>query len=142
MLRNHARVHTRSRIRRAGASMVEMAFVAPVFLMILFAGLEYSRICMIRNAANNAAYQAARQAMVPGATIADAQAEANRLLAVLGVQNYTLTVDPDPITAMTSRVTVSISIPARDNGWLVAMFCKDLTLKAGSTLFTERQSSI
>lgn len=124
----------------AGVSMVEMAIVAPVFLMILFAGIEFSRICIIRNAANNAAYQAARQVMVPGATVADAQAEADRLLGILGVKTFTLSVTPDPITSSSERVTVSISIPAKDNGWMVALFSKDLTLKAGSTLFTERDT--
>ncbi len=122
--------------------MVEMAFVAPIFMMVLFAGLEFSRVCMIRNAANNAAYQAARQIIVPGATIADAQAEAARLLNVLGVQVFTLTVNPSTITPATTQITVSIAIPAKDNGWMSAMFSKNLTIRAGSTLFTERESSI
>ena len=104
--------------------MVEMAFVAPIFMMVLFAGLEFSRVCMIRNAANNAAYQAARQIIVPGATIADAQAEAARLLNVLGVQVFTLTVNPSTITPATTQITVSIAIPAKDNGWMSAMFSK------------------
>lgn len=122
--------------------MVEMAFVAPIFMMVLFAGLEFSRVCMIRNAANNAAYQAARQIIVPGATIADAQAEAARLLNVLGVQVFTLTVNPSTITPATTQITVSIAIPAKDNGWMSAMFSKKLTIQAGSTLFAERESSI
>lgn len=121
--------------------MVEMALVAPVFMMICFAGLEFARICTIRNAANNAAYQAARQIIVPGATAQKAEDEAARLLNVLGVTVYTMNVTPTVIDASTERVTVSIDIPAKDNGWMSAMFVQNLTLKAGSTLFTERDTA-
>ena len=31
--------------------MVEFSLVLPVFLLILFAGFEFSRICLVRNAA-------------------------------------------------------------------------------------------
>lgn len=118
--------------------MVELAIVAPIFFTILFACFEFSRVSLIRNAANNAAYQAARQMMVPGATLSDAQTEANRLLSVLGVTTYTLTVTPNPVTTTTDRVTVHIAIPAKENGWVSAVFSKDLTIQAGSTLYTER----
>ena len=121
--------------------MVEMALVAPVFMMIFFAGLEFARICTIRNAANNAAYQAARQIVVPGATVQKAEDEVARLLNVLGVSVYNMTVTPSVIDASTERVTVHIDIPAKDNGWMSAMFVKNLTLKAGSTLFTERDTA-
>lgn len=123
---------------RQGSAMVEMAIIVPIFFMILFAGIEFSRVCLVRNAANNAAYQSARQMMVPGATLTDAQAEAGRLLTVLGVGTYTLTVTPDPVTTSTDRVTVRIAIPAWQNGWVSAYFCPNLTIQAGSTLFTER----
>ena len=125
-------------VRRRGAAMVELAIVAPIFFTLLFAGLEFSRVSLVRNGANNAAYQAARRIMVPGATLTDAETEAGRLLGVLGVNTFVLTVTPDPVTPSTDRVTVRIAISARDNGWVSAVFSKDLTLQAGSTLYTER----
>ena len=121
--------------------MVEMALVAPLFMMIFFAGLEFARICMVRNAANNAAYQAARKIIVPGASEQQARDEVGRLLGVMGVSAFTMTVTPDVIDASTERITVYVDIPAKDNGWMSAMFVKDLTLKANSTLFTERNSA-
>ncbi len=127
--------------RRRGVSIVEMAIVAPVFMMIFFAGLEFARICMIRSAANNAAYEAARKIIVPGAREQTARDEVSRLLGVVGVSSYTMTVSPSTINASTDRVTVQIDIPAKDNGWMSAMFVKNLTLKAGSTLFTERETA-
>lgn len=129
---------TPERGNRRGVSLVEFSLVLPVFLMILFAGFEFSRICLVRNAAHNAAYQAARRVMVPGATVADAQAEATRLLSVFGVNTFTLTVNPSPITLAADRVTVSIDIPASQCGWITPRFTNSLTIRAGSTLFAER----
>ena len=118
--------------------MVEFSLVLPIFLMILFAGVEFSRICLVRNAAHDAAYQAARRVMVPGATVADANTEATRLLSVFGVNQFTLTVSPTPITLAADRVTVSINIPASQCGWITPLFTSRLTIRAGSTLFAER----
>ena len=118
--------------------MVEFSVVLPVFLMIVFAGFEFSRICLVRNAAHNAAYQAARRVMVPGATVADANAEASRLLSVFGVSTFTLTVNPNPITLAANRVTVSVDIPADQCGWIAPMFTTSRMIHAGSTLFAER----
>ncbi len=123
---------------RRGVTVTELSIVLPVFLMIVFAGFEFSRICLIRNAAHNAAYQAARRVMVPGATVADANAEASRLLSVFGVSTFTLTVNPNPITLAANRVTVSIDIPAGQCGWVTPMFTNSRMIHAGSTLFAER----
>ncbi len=129
---------TRTRDKRRGVSLVEFSLVLPVFLLILFAGFEFARICLVRNAANNAAYQAARRVMVPGATVANANAEVSRLLSVFGVNQFTVTVNPSPITLATDRVTVSVNIPANQCGWITPRFTNSLTIRAGSTLFAER----
>lgn len=135
---HHRQNTTLTREKRRGVSLVEFSLVLPVFLLILFAGFEFARICLVRNAANNAAYQAARRVMVPGATVADASAEVSRLLSVFGVNQFTVTVNPSPITLATDRVTVSVDIPANQCGWITPRFTNSLTIRAGSTLFAER----
>ena len=129
---------TQARYGRRGVSLVEFSLVLPVFLLILFAGFEFARICLVRNAANNAAYQAARRVIVPGATVANANAEVSRLLSVFGVNQFTVTVNPSPITLATDRVTVSVEIPANQCGWITPRFTNSLTIRAGYTLFAER----
>lgn len=141
MKRSRLQHQSPERGNRRGVSLVEFSLVVPVFLMILFAGFEFSRICLVRNAAHNAAYQAARRVMVPGATVADAEAEAARLLNVFGVNTFTLTVNPSPITLAADRVTVSIDIPASQCGWITPRFTDALVIHAGSTLFAERDRS-
>ncbi len=138
MKNNRRRINASRHDNRHGVSLVEFSLVLPIFLTVLFAGVEFSRICLVRNAAHNAAYQAARHVMVPGATVADANAEASRLLSVFGVSTFTMTVNPSPITLAADRVTVSIDIPASQCGWIAPRFTNNLTIHAGSTLFAER----
>ena len=49
---------------------------------------------VLRHTADNAAYEAARYAMVPGATAAEAKAKANALLKIIGTRNAVVTVSP------------------------------------------------
>lgn len=123
---------------RRGATAVEFAIVAPVFFLVLMSMFEFSRLNVLRNTADNAAYEAARAAMVPGATAADATAEANRLLNVVGARGANVTISPNRITRNTEAVTVSIDIPLDRNGWVVPRFTRGRTLTSTSTLRTER----
>ena len=118
--------------------MVEFAIVAPIFLILLLGAFEFSRLNMIRSTASNAAYEAARLAMVPGATSAEAKAEANRILAVLGTKNTTVTINPTNVSEADDQITVEISIPFSDNAFLLPMFVGNFNIQAQSTLSTER----
>ncbi|MEM6799666.1 MAG: TadE family protein, partial [Planctomycetota bacterium] len=100
---------------RRGATAVEFAIVAPVFFLILFAMFEFSRVNVLRHTADNAAYEAARVAIVPGATAADAVAEAGRLLGVVGARGVNIAVDPPNLGPGTREVTVSVEVPMSQN---------------------------
>lgn len=126
------------RHRRAGATVVEFAIVAPIFFILLLGAFEFSRLNMIRNTASNAAYEAARLAMVPGATADEATAEAGRILSVLGTKNATITINPATLTELTDEISVDISIPFADNAFMLPYFVGNMTILAKSTLKTER----
>ena len=130
----------KSRPRR-GATTVEFAVVAPVFFLILLAMFEFARLNVLRHTADNAAYEAARAAMVPGASATDARNEANRLLSTVGAQGASITIDPGTITRGTQQVTVTIDVPLSRNGWVVPRFTAGKTLTSKSTLRTERVTS-
>ncbi len=53
---------------------VEFAICFPLLLLFFFAAFEFCRANMIRQTADNAAYEGARRAIVPGATAEDARA--------------------------------------------------------------------
>ena len=52
---------------RRGATTVEFAMTAPVLFLFLFAAMEFSRYNMVSQTATNAAFEGARQCIVPGA---------------------------------------------------------------------------
>lgn len=137
MRRHTGRTRRRSN-RRRGATAVEFAIVAPVFFLVMLAMIEFARLNVLRNTADNAAYEAARVAMVPGATTAQATAEAQRLLNVVGARGARITLDPPTITSATESITVSIDLPLDQNGWVFPRFTASRTLSSQATLRTER----
>jgi Flp pilus assembly protein TadG len=123
---------------RAGAVAVEFAITAPIFFLFLLAAFEFGWLNVIRHTADNAAYEAARAAMVPGATAADATAKANAILNVVGTRAAKVSVTPATITNSTPEITVAIDVPMASNGLIVARFSGKTVLHSESTLRTER----
>ena len=118
--------------------MVEFALVAPMFFLLLVVSFEFSRLNVIRHTADNAAYEAARIAMVPGGTAAEAVNEANRIMNIAGARGTTVTVNPATIGPNTDQITVTVDIPIGQNGWITPRFTGAQTMSASSTLKAER----
>ena len=127
-----------NRAWRKGATAVEFALTAPVFFLFLLAAFEFGWLNVIRHTADNAAYEAARTVIVPGATAAEARAKADGLLNIVGARGARVTVTPPVLTTDTDQVTVSIDIPMSRNGLIVPRFSSRTTLRSSSTLRTER----
>jgi Flp pilus assembly protein TadG len=123
---------------RRGAAAVEFAIVGPIFFVLLIAAFEFGRMNVIRHTADNAAYEAARHAMVPGATSAEAAAKANSILRIVGTRGARVSVNPTTIGPETDEVTVTINVPMNQNGWIAPRFSRGKTIRATSTLKTER----
>ncbi len=100
-----------SRNHRQGAVTVEFALAAPVLFMFVFASIEFSRVNMIRNTIENAAYEGARRGVLSGATAANCAAVTQDLLDIIGVADSTITVTPLVILANTQDVTVTVEVP-------------------------------
>ena len=126
--------NTKLATRRRGAAAVEFAIVAPIFFMLVIASLEFGRVNIIRHTADQAAYEAARHAMVPGATAAEATAKANSMLKVIGARDAKIKI----VGPTDKTVTVTIDVPMASNGWITPKFSKTKTIRATSTLKTER----
>jgi Flp pilus assembly protein TadG len=126
------------RTYRRGATAVEFALTAPVFFLFLLAAFEFGWLNVIRHTADNAAYEAARTVMVPGATAAEARSKANNLLNIVGARSARITVTPATLTPETDEVTVAIDIPMNKNGLIVPRFTSATTIHSSSTLRTER----
>lgn len=108
--------------QRKGASAVEFAFVAPIFIITIAFCFEFARMSMMRNLAQNAAYEACRLAMMEGATEEDGQNRAFDVLQRLGTSGATVSTTYQPIlrddgTVAEERafVTTRISVPLGEN---------------------------
>ena len=123
---------------RRGTTVVEFAIVSPVFILLLVASFEFARLNVVRHTADNAAYEAARIAMVPGATAAEAVNEANRIMSIAGARGTNVTVNPSTIGPNTRQITVTVDIPLGQNGWITPRFTGATSMRAQSTLKAER----
>jgi Flp pilus assembly protein TadG len=123
---------------RRGATVVEFALASPIFVLFLMASFEFGWLNVLRHTASNAAYEAARYAMVPGATAAEATNRAKSILKIIGARNAKVTVIPAVLTSTTDEVTVTVDVPMKDNALVVPKFTKKTTLHGSATLRTER----
>lgn len=127
--------------KRFGATAVEFAIVAPVFLMMVFACLEFIRLNMIRNLVQDAAYYAARDAMVPGATTAEATAAAEQILAYMNTQGAVISINGgDGVQEGSESVIVSITVPFAENSLFIPSFSSDMNISSTAEMNTERYS--
>jgi len=129
---------TRTRQIRQGAVVVEFAIIAPLFFLVVFAMFEFSRVNVIRHTVDSAAYEAARIAIVPGATATEAAAEANRILDAVSARGASVTVTPPQIGRRTTQVTVDVSVPMDQNAIIIPRFTGGATMQSSATLRTER----
>lgn len=123
---------------RRGAVVVEFAICAPVFFLVVLAMFEFSWLNVVRHTADNAAYEATRVAMVPGATADEAIAEAQRIMAAVGARGIQVTVDPPNLGPTSTQVTVNVVVPVDENALVTPKFTGGRQIESSSTLRTER----
>ncbi len=128
--------------QRRGAVMVETAVVFPVVVLFFFAQFELVRLNNIRNTVYLAAYEGAREGMLPGATVAEVESKTNAILASASAINSTVTVNPNPITDTDPSITVTVSVPLDDNSWTVPIYSAGKTLTASVTLTREKDDTV
>ncbi|WP_425396814.1 TadE/TadG family type IV pilus assembly protein [Aeoliella sp.] len=119
---NH-RLQLRSKDTRRGAATVEFALTLPLLLLLVFAGIEFSRANVLINTAKVAAAEGARRGIVLGTTAADVKAAVDRELSMVGIAHADVVVEPAIVTDDTKVVTVGLSVPldAR-NGYVTPRF--------------------
>ena len=99
--------------------------------------MEFSRANILRNLCDNAALEAAREGVLPGATAGKCIDAANEALELLQVINATVDVEPPNIDPMTPEVTVTVSVPLGDNAMPMSQFVMGTTLTRSMTLRRE-----
>ncbi|TWU67350.1 MULTISPECIES: TadE/TadG family type IV pilus assembly protein [Crateriforma] len=130
------RIRTRRPADRRGAAMVEFAVVANVLFLVIFTCCEFARMNMVRNLTQDAAYFAARQAIVPGATAADAEVEAERLMSSMVGEGYTVNVAE--LGENSEEVSVTVSVDLDEVAFFTSMFMPSATIESTARMRTER----
>ncbi len=123
--------------QRSAATIVEFAIVAPLLFLFFFAAMEFCRVAMIRHTADNAVYEGCRVGIIPGATVGEVNAQANRILSSLGVTNVSIDVIPAAIDRETDEVTVRIVVPLDDNSFVPNQFFSGRSISRELTLRRE-----
>jgi Flp pilus assembly protein TadG len=132
------------RTLRRGATAVEMALVAPVFVTILVGMIEAARVGMVCQLLTTAAREGCRVAVLDGMGQTDVQ---NRITTVLngsGISVGTVTPTcPSPYTWTTAPsgtpITVSLSVSYNQVSWLkFSWFFNNATISASATMSSER----
>ncbi len=117
-----ARRRNRPTNTRTGVTAVEFALVFPILMLLVFGSYELCRANMVMQTSEAAAYEATRVAIIPGASVAEAEAAARKILGTAGVRQAQITITPPNLDIESDAVNVSISINFTDNFILAPLF--------------------
>jgi Flp pilus assembly protein TadG len=117
---------------------VETAIVLSAFLLLVFTCIEFGRMNIIRHSVDNAAYEAARRGIVPGATATDVEAEARAIMGFVGARGVDVTVTPAVLDPSVTDIHVLVEVAADQNGYLAPKFFAGKTLAGECTMSREQ----
>lgn len=133
-----------SRRRRRGAVAVEFAILVMLFVVIMLGILEFGRAIQVQQVITNAAREAARRAIVPGATDQQIQNVVNRYMVAAGIRGHNVVVQVNGaqtnLAGATSHdaISVSVSVPYSQVRWIATNWiANDANLEA--TVVTRRE---
>jgi Flp pilus assembly protein TadG len=110
---------------RRGSAIVEFAFVAPLFLIMIAGVIEIGRAIEVVQLLTNASREGARVASFDSTTQSTTVTSAvNAYLSNRGITGATTTLSPNPPTGASNGqpVTVTVSIPFSQVNWLNSSF--------------------
>jgi Flp pilus assembly protein TadG len=128
--------------RRHGASLVEFAFVAPVFFVIVLGIFEFGRACMVSDLLTEAARQGCRQGVIEGTSSADIEQAATSYLASVGISGDSagVSVNGMPVNQVDVQnypaytdITVIVTVPVSNVTWVPTGFLSGMTLQGQFT---------
>jgi Flp pilus assembly protein TadG len=129
--------------KRLGALTVEFAIVANLLFVVIFGCLELTRLSLIRSLAQDAAYFAARAAVVPGATETDATNEAKRILGTLGTRGVQVQINNGlGLSQSSTDLRCEVIIDLKQNMMMISMMPGWTEIHAVSTMKTERYNDV
>ena len=130
----------KKRNTRTGASAVEFALVAPVFVLLVFGIVEFGRVMLVQQVLVSATREGSRRAVLEGATSNSVRATVSDFLtsSSVDIPSDSISISPDPaVISNNEEITVSVSVPFRDVSWSPP-FIYDGDLQARTTMRSEK----
>ncbi len=138
------------RLRR-GAAVVEMAVIAPIFILVLFGMLEFGRLVMVQQTVNNAAREGARVAASEKTTgrqtvtVAHVRQTVTDYLSDQSIPVNTIAISADGVAItnlaavpIDTQITVTVTVDFASVSYLpTAKFMTEKTMTATSTMRRE-----
>lgn len=100
----------RNRYARRGATVVEVAVMAPLSLLMMLGFMEVANVCELKQTVTLAANLGGRAASLPGATQADVNAAVDNAMQAAGLQGYSTTSNVDQSDPENPDLWVEVSI--------------------------------
>ena len=128
------------RKQRRGAAVVEFAFVAPVFFVLVFGMIEFGRMVMVQQIITNASREGARRAVLDGATTGEVENTVDTYLASGSISGADIDVDPNPPSnaGYGEPVTVTVTVNFDEVSWLPSpIFLDGRELEASTVMRRE-----
>jgi Flp pilus assembly protein TadG len=113
---------------RRGTAAVELAFVLPILLVLLYGVWEVGRLIELQQIMSNAAREGGRQAALGIVTNAQIQTDVMNYLKNAGVPTQNATVTVTNVTepgvdasqaAQMDQLTVTVTVPVQDFSWIM-----------------------
>jgi len=123
---------------RDGATIVEFAIIANVMIIMVLTCIEFARMNMTRNLMQDAAYFAARHAVVPGATADEAIAEAERIMGSMLTNGYN--VEVSNLDSESEEIEVTVEVDMHAVALFAPNFLPSTTISTTANMRTERYS--
>jgi Flp pilus assembly protein TadG len=130
-------MQTLTKRKRRGAVVVEFAFTAPLAFLLLFGALELGHANMVFHVAEAAAFEGAREGIVPGASAADVESAVERILEISHVRGATVQVTPSNLSVLTTHIQVDVDVPYSQNTLIPPFFTQGLIVQRGCKLTRE-----
>jgi len=129
---------------RRGATVVEMAIVAPVFFLFAFALIEFSRIALVKQALTDAARAGCRKAVL--ATTLDQQdvettvrSHLQNVLSNANAQQCQVTISNVDFRVVPrgTEITTAIEVNCSDVSWIAPRYGDNMMIRAEATMKRE-----
>ena len=120
-----------ARLSRRGSTVVEFAFVAPVFFVIVLGLIEIGRACMVTQLLTEAARRACRTGVIEGTSSGSVQSAATNFLSSVGISGESANVYVNDVPAGNTNmsampayteITVVVTVPIANVAWTPIWF--------------------